>query len=154
MQPRSTASPSPASTCESPISKRCSCTSPAKPCATELLMSRVAVITRLELVRRIRNRSAVVTAFVAPLAIGTVFGVLIGGASHAKFTIAVVDSDRSQISQGFVEAVTSRPRVSKDPVRFRTLASQARARHAVDNGDVDAATVIPAHFGATVTQGR
>jgi ABC-2 type transport system permease protein len=125
-------------------------------------MSRVAVITRLELVRRIRNRSAIVTAFVAPLAIGVVFGVLIGGVSHLKFTIAVVDSDHSPISRAFADALTHRSPTNgtrqaggaEDPLRFRTLPSQARARHAVDNGDVDAAIVIPARFATTVTQGR
>lgn len=116
-------------------------------------MSRVAVITRLELVRRIRNRSALVTAFVAPLAIGVVFGVLIGGAGHLKFTIGVVDGDHSPVARSFVDAVVHRSPSGNDPVHFRELASQPAARHAVDNGDVDAAIVIPAGFATAVMEG-
>jgi ABC-2 type transport system permease protein len=123
-------------------------------------MSRVAVITRLELLRRIRNRSAVVTAFVAPLAIGTVFGVLIGGTSHLKFTIAVVDGDHSAVSGPFVDSVLKRPAprgperagTAKDPVRFRGMSSAAAAKHAVDTGDVDAAIVVPAGFATSLAR--
>jgi ABC-2 type transport system permease protein len=115
-------------------------------------MSRVAVITRLELIRRIRNRSALVTAFVAPLAIGTVFGLLIGGTTHLKFTIGVVDSDHSAISQSFVDGVLHSK--AKDPVHFRGLSSPPRARRAVDGGHIDAAIVVPAGFATSVTNGQ
>lgn len=125
-------------------------------------MSRVPVITRLELVRRIRNRSAVVTAFVAPLAIGVVFGVLIGGTSNLKFRIAMVDDDHSSISRSFVDGMTQPTSSSatraggaaKDPLRVRILTSDAAARHAVDRGTVDAALVIPAGFATAVNEGR
>lgn len=121
-------------------------------------MSRVAVITRLELVRRIRNRSAIVTAFVAPLAIGVVFGLLIGGTSNLKFRVAIVDDDHSSVSQSFVDGLMgtgSRPAgAAKDPLRFRIVTSDSAARHAVDRGTVDTAIAIPAGFAAAVTHGQ
>ena len=123
-------------------------------------MSGVALITRLELMRRIRNRSALVTAFIAPLVLGSVFGLLIGGISGLKFTIGIVDRDNSAVSRAFVDGVLQRtggqaPRRAgdaKDPVHFKVLTSQPAARHAVDHGDVDAAIVVPSGFAEATTR--
>jgi ABC-2 type transport system permease protein len=130
-------------------------------------VSHVLLIARTELLRRLRSRSALVVAFLAPLALGVVFGVLIAGTNTSKFTIGVVDADRSQLSQRFVDGLlhgdassTSqssqppRPRGSRNSVRFRSLATTGSARHAVDTGDVDAALVVPAGFGVAAASGH
>lgn len=117
-------------------------------------MSRVLLVARTELLRRVRSRAAIVTAFLAPLALGVVFGVLIGGANNLRFRLGVVDADKSELSRSFVDGLLRanghRPPGAKrdNPIRFRTVATAGAARHQVDDAKLDAALVIPAGFGA------
>jgi ABC-2 type transport system permease protein len=117
-------------------------------------VSRVLLVARTELLRRVRSRAAIVTAFLAPLALGVVFGVLIGGANNLRFRLGVVDADRSELSRSFVDGLLRAnghrpPGARRDnPIRFRTVATAGAARHQVDDAKIDAALVIPAGFGA------
>ena len=134
------------------------------------------LIAQVELRRRIRNRSAVVTAFVGPLVLAVVFGVLLGGTSSLSITIGVVDGDGSAVTEGFVAGLldagadgvdgangvdgengaAGENGVDDSPVTFVALdpASDLEAvRLAVDNDDVSAAIVIPAGFGDAVVAG-
>lgn len=117
------------------------------------------LVAVVELRRRLRNRSAIVTAFVGPLALATVFGVLLGGTSSLDLTIGVADADGSAITTGFAEGLVAAdtggdPGSSDDdPVRFVAVDPDA-ARAAVDDGDVDAAIVLPAGFGDAIIGGR
>jgi ABC-2 type transport system permease protein len=128
-----------------------------------------SLVAGVELRRRLRNRSAVVTAFVGPLALATVFGVLLSGTSSFHVTIGIVDHDGSEISAGWVDALTDADTggdaddPDDDPVTFVRIETEqstsstadplAATRTAVDDGDVDAAIVVPAGFGAAVTSG-
>ncbi|MCB1001820.1 MAG: ABC transporter permease [Acidimicrobiales bacterium] len=117
------------------------------------------LVAWVELRRRLRNRSAIVTAFVGPLALATVFGVLLGGTSSLDLTIGVADADRSAITSGFTGGLVAADTggdpgtTDDDPVRFVAIDADG-ARAAVDDGDVDAAIVLPAGFGDAITTGR
>ncbi len=115
------------------------------------------LVARYDLLRRIRNRSALFTAFVGPLALAVVFSLLIGGASAATWTIAVVDLDRSDLSGQVVAAMTDPDEPlgdGGDAVTFENLVSRTQAVDAVDDGDADAAIVVPAGYSASITAGR
>src|SRR5689334_22210237 len=112
----------------------------------------VLLVAGTDLRRRLRNRSAIVTAFVAPLALAVVFSVLIGGAGQQGFDIGVVDADGSQLSRAVAGELTAHR--GRGVVSFTRLATVARARSAVDHDDVGAAVVIPRGFAAGVRAGR
>jgi ABC-2 type transport system permease protein len=117
---------------------------------------RTATVARADLVRRIRNRSAIVTAFVAPLLLATLLGWILDG--DRTFTVAVVDADRSPTSQAIVDALLGGDTGDADGaaveltvpanVRFRTVTSERQARSQVTGGDASAAIVIPAGYGS------
>ncbi|MFZ4812334.1 MAG: ABC transporter permease [Ilumatobacteraceae bacterium] len=114
-------------------------------------MSAAPLICATELRRRLRNRSAIFTAFVGPLVLAVVFGLLLGGTTSFSVTIGVADADGSAISTPFTEGLLSN--VSADsPVTFVAVTADD-ARRAVDDGDVDAAIVVPAGFGDAVASG-
>ncbi|CAI7973701.1 ABC-2 type transport system permease protein [Frankia sp. Hr75.2] len=111
------------------------------------------VIAGVDLRRRLRNRSALMMGFVGPLVLAGVFGLLISGTSSVTFTIGVVDQDGSGLTRDLVADLTAPARGDAGPVRFATLADTAAAERGVDDGDVDAALVLPAGFGAAVGGG-
>jgi len=112
------------------------------------------LVAATDLRRRIRNRSALITAFVAPLALAVVFGVLVGGAGSGGFRIGVVDADGSAMARSMTVELTGRSHPGGGTVRFTRLASRDAARRGVDDGDVDAAVVIPAGYAAAAGAGR
>jgi ABC-2 type transport system permease protein len=121
--------------------------------ATPSPLSSVALVARNDLLRRIRNRSAVITAFVGPVAFAVVFSILVGGASSPTFEIGIVDLDGSEASTELTSALTDEQgdasdEEGDDPVTFSTVADREAAIEALDDGDLDAAIVIPAGFAA------
>jgi ABC-2 type transport system permease protein len=113
---------------------------------------RTLLVARNDLRRRIRNRSALVTAFVGPLAMAVVFSLLIGGAEEASFRIGVVDADGSPIARDLsAGALGPHGGGAVNIVRAR---GEAQARAAIDDDTLDAAIVVPAGFGAAVERGR
>jgi ABC-2 type transport system permease protein len=111
------------------------------------------LVAGTDLRRRIRNRSALVTAFLGPLAMAVVFSLLIGGAQTATFEIGVVAADRSATSRELAVALLERDEPT-GPVRFVAVAGEAEARARVDDAGLSAAIVIPPGFGAAARGGR
>jgi ABC-2 type transport system permease protein len=112
---------------------------------------RALLVAGNDLRRRIRNRSALITAFVGPLAMAIVFSLLIGGAQTASFEIGVVAADRSPTGRELAGALLGEQR---DPVRFEAVPDEAAARARVDDGSLGVAIVIPAGFGDAARAGR
>lgn len=113
-------------------------------------MRAMLLVAAVDLKRRLRNRSALFTAILGPLAMAVVFGVLLGGTDSISLKIGIVDLDRSEISRPFVDGLL---RADADsPVTF-VVELEATVRDAVDDGDLGAAIVVPAGFGAAVTSG-
>jgi ABC-2 type transport system permease protein len=113
----------------------------------------VAAIARTEVTKRIRNRSAIVTAFLGPLILALVFGLLLGGTDDFSTTVGVVDLDDSEVSAPFVDALVGSSTDEERTVEFRVVGSRDEAVDAVDTGDLGAAIVVPAGLGATVLAG-
>ena len=107
-------------------------------------------IASVELRRRVRNRSALITAVVAPLAMAIVFGLLIGGGGSFRATIGVADEDASELSTSFVEGLLD---ADDEAIAFVAVRADA-ARAGVDGGELDAAIVIPDGFGEQATTGQ
>jgi ABC-2 type transport system permease protein len=116
------------------------------------MMSTTWSVAATEIRRRIRNRSAILTAVVAPLAMAVVFGLLLGGTDSLRITIGVVDADRSELTTGYIDGLLA-SNGNDSPVEFVTVTDDATARTALDDADIDAAIVLPSGFGAQVTAG-
>lgn len=101
----------------------------------------VLVVAGADLRRRLRNRSAVVVAFVGPLSLGVVFSVLVGGAGSSTFEIGVVDLDRSPTSTDLVASLVA-ANAEQDQLRFVALDDDQAARRQVTDGDLGAAIVL------------
>ncbi len=116
---------------------------------------RVLLLAQNEIVRRIRNRSAIVTAFIGPLAMAIIFSVLVGGASNISLVVGVVDLDDSAATQAIArELAANEQEEGGSAVTFEMLASLDEARSAVDDNDLDAALVLPEGFLRGATQGE
>jgi ABC-2 type transport system permease protein len=119
----------------------------------------VLLVAATDLRRRFRNRSAIITAIVGPLAMAFVFSSLTGGGT-VTFTIGIVDADRSALSSSVVDAMTTPPAAApaagdsqgagddRDAVRFRRIDDREDALRLLDDADIDGAIVLPAGFAA------
>lgn len=117
---------------------------------------RTLLLGHNELTRRIRNRSAIVTAFVGPLALAIVFSLLVGGATSGSFVIGVVDLDGSQTTRSIVDGfavVEDREEAGSDAVRFEERGTPDVAREDVDGDDLDAAVILPDGFEQSAQRG-
>lgn len=112
--------------------------------------SRTLVIARADLRRRIRNRSAIITAFVAPLALAVVFSLLVGGGGGPDLRIGVLDLDRSPASSAITSGLTSA--TESGSVTFAAFEDERSAAAAVEDEHVGAVIVFEPGFeeGAVV----
>jgi ABC-2 type transport system permease protein len=108
------------------------------------------VIAGKDLRQRIRDRSALVLGFVAPLAIAALMSFAFTGTESFHVDVAVVDGDHSELSAAFIEVLGS-PGLS-DVLTVQAFAEESAAATALDGGDVQAAIVIPFGFAAAATQ--
>ena len=105
-----------------------------------------------DLRQRLRDRSALVIAFVAPLVLASIIGLAFGGHDAFRATYAVADADRGPVAAGFTDGVLASPGL-RDLVTVREV-DPGEARALVDRGEVDAAFLLPAGLTASVQQGR
>lgn len=109
-------------------------------------MSPALVIAAKDLRQRLRDRSAWVLGFLAPLLIATVMSLAFRGAESFHTTVGVVDRDHGPLAAAFVAMLRS-PGIS-DVVSTRTGLGEAQARAQVDGGELGAAYVLPPGFTA------
>ncbi|HEU5471402.1 MAG TPA: ABC transporter permease [Actinophytocola sp.] len=114
-------------------------------------MSPVLAIAAKDLRQRLRDRSAIVLGFVAPVVIATLMSFAFGGGDSYHLDAAVVDNDHGELAAAFTQVLRD-PELS-DLVTVRTVPSEADARSQVDSGEVGAAFVIPAGFTAAARGG-
>src|SRR5690606_24788662 len=112
------------------------------------------VIAGKDLRERLRDRSAWVIAILAPFGLAAIYSLLLPtGDTRFHADYAFVDMDDSAASAAFLsgplaaleEAGIASVQVVEDPDAAREL---------IDAGDVDAAAIIPAGFGADVLEAR
>jgi ABC-2 type transport system permease protein len=109
------------------------------------------LIAGKDLRQRLRDRSGLVIAFVAPFLLAAIIGLAFGGDASFRATYAVADADRGPLAAGFVDGVLAGPGLA-DVLTLRRV-DAAQARDLVDRGEADAAFLIPAGFSAAVQRG-
>jgi len=111
-------------------------------------MRPVLVIAAKDLKQRLRDRSAIVLALLAPLAVAALMSAAFGGAENVHATLAVANEDHGAVATGLLAALHA-PELGRlvtvDEVRSASAATQA-----VRSGSADAGIVIPAGFSASV----
>ena len=105
-----------------------------------------------DLRQRLRDRSALVIAFIAPFVLAAIIGLAFGGDDAFRASYAVADADRGPVAAGFTDGVLASPGL-RDLVTVREV-DPGEARALVDRGEVDAAFLLPAGLTAAVQQGR
>jgi ABC-2 type transport system permease protein len=105
-----------------------------------------------DLRQRLRDRSALVIAFIAPFVLAAIIGLAFGGDDAFRASYAVADADRGPVAAGFTDGVLASPGL-RDLVTVREV-DPGEARALVDRGEVDAAFLLPAGLTASVQQGR
>jgi len=117
------------------------------------MLRQVLTIAGAELQRRLRSKSALITAFVAPLAMAVVFGLMLGNTSDdgAAFVIGVVDNASAPQSSAIMASLVASS--GEQGVTFVELAHLEAAEIGVDGEDVYAAIVVGASdVGADVPE--
>ena len=115
-------------------------------------MSRIFTIAAKDLRLRIRDRSVLIIAFLAPLVLALIFNVVFGSAfgSDASFEpelgIVANDSPRTSAILAGISADVGGA--------WQTFPDRASAESALETGDVAAIFVVPEGFDAAVEQGR
>jgi len=107
------------------------------------------VIAAKDIRLRVRDRSAIVLAFIAPLAIAALMSFAFRGADTFHMTIAVADADHGPVATAFLSVLDS-PDL-RSFVTVRRVGDAAAARAAVNDRNVAAAIVVPAGFSASAT---
>jgi len=115
-------------------------------------MTAVLAIALKDLRQRLRDRSAIVLGFIAPVAVAALISVAFGSAGSFHANMAVVDLDKGPVATGFTSFV-------RDPdlanlLTVKPVTSEADARARVAKGDLSAAFVIPKGFSEAVTSGQ
>jgi linearmycin/streptolysin S transport system permease protein len=115
------------------------------------LLRATLLIAGKELRQRLRDRSALVIAFLAPFLLASIIGLAFGSDFTFRATYAVADDDRGPLAAGFVDGVLASPGL-REVITVRRV-DNVEARALVDRGDADAAFLLPAGFSASVQRG-
>jgi ABC-2 type transport system permease protein len=117
-------------------------------------MRAALVIAAKDLRQRLRDRTAVVVAVIAPFGLAAIFSLLLGGTDDPiSFTYAYADADGSPVAAGLRDGGLA----ALEEAGIATIVdadSPEAAREAVDIGEVDAALVVPSGFAAAVAAGE
>ena len=114
-------------------------------------MGPVLVIALKDLRQRLRDRSALVLGFIAPLAVAWLVSAAFGSTGSFHMDVGVVDRDGGQVAAGF-QSFRRSPELS-DLLTVTVVPSEAEARAKVDNGTLSAAFVVPEGFTPAVVAG-
>jgi ABC-2 type transport system permease protein len=102
-----------------------------------------ALIARIDLKRRLRNRAFLLQALVAPVLMSILISLAFGSGFGLDAEIGVVDQDGSALSK---EVASGLLRTEAEGISFRRYDDLAAATDAVDDDEVGSAIVIPAGF--------
>ncbi|MGY6500806.1 MAG: ABC transporter permease [Acidimicrobiales bacterium] len=103
---------------------------------------------------RLRDRSLLILAFVAPLALSFVFNIVFGGLDDGEritFDFGVVDLDGGDVAAGFSSMMDDIE--SSGLITVTTFPDADAGRGAVDDGAVDAVIVLPDGLSAAIAAG-
>lgn len=107
-------------------------------------------IARKDLLRRIRDRSAILIGLVLPFGLAGIFSLTLGGVDEAGYaaTYAVADLDGGPVAHGFTEMLGT-----LDFVTLRWVESAGEAERLTDEGEADAAFILPLGLSGGVRSG-
>lgn len=111
----------------------------------------VLAIAVKDLRQRLRDRSAWVIVFLAPVLISGLMAMAFSNNSEFRADIGVVDLDRGAAATGLTQVLKS-PELS-ETVRVHAYDDEAAARRAVDVGRAHAAIVVPEGFTEALADG-
>lgn len=114
-------------------------------------MGTVLLVARLELRRRLRDRSAIVFAVVAPLVLASILGTAFSGLddSGIHVDVALADADGTATSATLRDQVFASPEL-RESITVHPASSPERARWDVEDKRLPVAVVIPAGFEAAL----
>jgi ABC-2 type transport system permease protein len=115
-------------------------------------MAAAWTIASKDLRQRLRDRSAIVLGFVAPVVIAGLMSLAFQGTANFHFELLVVNHDGGPIATALVHGLSARE--LKSVVTVRTVSSEGAAASAVHNRHAGAALVIPAGFSRAAESGR
>jgi ABC-2 type transport system permease protein len=106
-----------------------------------------------DLRQRLRDRSALLVAFVIPFALAAVFGLTLSGTGDVTFRFGLVQLDDGESASFFRREVLAGLE-REDLARVRRATTVAEGGRLVDEGAVDATFVVPRGFSAAVARGE
>jgi ABC-2 type transport system permease protein len=106
-----------------------------------------------DLRQRLRDRSALRIAIVAPLVMAVIFSQLLSAATDLHVTYVVANLDGGQLSHVLQDDVIG-SLANAGVADVTTAATEEAARAEVENGDADAAFVIPTGFTTSIQAGQ
>jgi len=115
-------------------------------------MRHALLIAAKDLRQRVRDRSIILIAVVAPLGLAVIFSQLLAGATEFHADYVVADLDRGTVSTAFTSDVLGSLQAS-GVATIREVGSETEARAAVESEEADAAFIIPAGFSEAVGGG-
>jgi ABC-2 type transport system permease protein len=108
-----------------------------------------------DLRQRFHDRTALIVAVIAPLALTALIGLALGGSSSFQARLAVVDRDRTQLSRGFVDFVQRPPRPPlRGEIVVRQFDSRPAAEAAINAHEAEAAVVLNPGFEKAAQAGN
>lgn len=111
------------------------------------------LIAAKDLRQRLRDRSAILIAVVAPLGLAFIFAALLGNTTSFHATYVVADLDGGQLAHVLRTDVIGAI-ADSGAATVSDVATDADARAAVTDGKADTAFIIPAGFTADIGAGR
>ena len=114
-------------------------------------MSAVLAIAAKDLRQRLRDRSAWVIVFLAPVLISALMALAFNDNDEFRANLGIVDLDRGPAATGLTQVLRS-PEL-QGTVHVRSYDAESAARRAVDTGEVHAAIVVPEGFSQSLHGG-
>ena len=116
-------------------------------------MRHVLLVCIKDLRQRIRDRTAILTAIVAPLALTALMGLALGGSQGGVgMRLCIADLDHSKVSSGFVDFV-ERPAL-RGAIRVEPVASLPAAERMIQEHQAECALVMRPGFGRAIMSGN
>ncbi|MFZ0659248.1 MAG: ABC transporter permease [Candidatus Binataceae bacterium] len=108
-----------------------------------------------DLRQRFRDRTLLIVAVIAPLALTGLIGMALGGSSNISMRLGIADLDRTQLSGSFVDFVKRPPRAPlRGEIVVLPMNSRAAAAAAVTARKVESAVVLAPGFGQAARTGN
>ena len=113
----------------------------------------ILLIAAKDLRQRIRDRTALLVAIVAPLGLAVIFSQLLAGATQFGAVYVVADMDGGELGRVLRQDVLGS--LEHDPAFTITdVPTEAAARAAVEDGAADAAFIVPPGFTMAISAGQ